>query len=59
MFKDITEIRDVTFRSSHPEAFLKESVLKICNKSRGEHPCGSVISIKLQSNFIEIALQHE
>ena len=27
--------------------------LKICSKFAGEHPCRSVISIKLQSNFIE------
>ena len=27
--------------------FLRKGVLKICNKFTGEHPCGSVISIKL------------
>ena len=26
-------------RSSHPERFLVKGVLKICNKSTGEHPC--------------------
>ena len=46
------------FRSSHPEVFLGKSVLKICSKFIGEHPCRSAISIKLQSNFIEIALRH-
>ena len=45
-------------RSSHPEVFLRKDVLKICSKFTGEHPCQSVISIKLQSNFIEIALWH-
>ena len=45
-------------RSSHPEVFLRKDVLKICSKFTGEHPCRSVISIKLQSNFIEIALWH-
>ena len=30
-----------------------EGVLKIYSKFTGEHPCRSVISIKLQSNFIE------
>ena len=35
------------FRSSHPEVFLKKSVLKICNKFTGEYPCRSVISVKL------------
>ena len=45
-------------RSNHPEVFLEKSVLKICNKFAGEHPCQSAISIKLQSNFIEIILPH-
>ena len=35
--------------SSHPEAFLRKSVLKICSKFTGEHPCRSAISIKLLS----------
>ena len=54
-----------SFRSSHPEVFLGKGVLKICSKFTGEHPCRSVISIKLQSkatakqsNFIEITLWH-
>ena len=46
------------FRSSHPEVFLREGALKICSKFTGEHPCRSVISIKLQSNFIEITFRH-
>ena len=29
-----------------------------CSKFTGEHPCRSAISIKLQSNFIEISLRH-
>ena len=33
-------------------------VLKICSKLTGEDPCRIVISIKLQSNFIEITLRH-
>ena len=45
-------------RSSHPEVFLEKGVLKICTKFTGEYPCRSVISIKLQSNFIEITLRH-
>ena len=45
-------------RSSHPEVFLRKGVLKIWSKFSGEHPCRSVISIKLQRNFIEIALRH-
>ena len=39
--------------------FLGNGVLKICSKVTGENPCQSVISIKLQSNFIEIILRHE
>ena len=38
--------------------FLVKGVLKICSKFTGEHPCCSVISIKLLCNFIELALQH-
>ena len=47
------------YRSSHPEVFLRKGVLKTCSKFTGEHPCQSVISIKLHSNVIEITLQHE
>ena len=45
-------------RSSSPEVFLRKGVLKVCGKFTGEHPCRSAISIKLQSNFIEITLRH-
>ena len=38
--------------------FLRKGVLKICSKFTEEHPHQNAISIKLQSNFIEIALQH-
>ena len=34
-------------RSSPPEAFLEKGVLKLYSKFTGEHPCRSVISIKL------------
>ena len=44
--------------SSHPEVFLRKGVLKICSKFTGEHPCHSVISIKLLCKFIEIILRH-
>ena len=43
---------------SPPGVFLGKGVLKICSKLKGEHPCRSVISIKLQRNFIEITLRH-
>ena len=48
----------VLSRSSPSEVFLRKGILKICRKFTGEHPCRSVISIKLQSNFIKIALRH-
>ena len=36
-----------------------KSVLNICSKFTGEHPCQNVISVKLQScNFIEIILEY-
>ena len=37
---------------------LKKGVPKICSKFTGGNPCQSVISIKSQSNFIEITLLH-
>ena len=46
------------YRSSPSEVFLRTGVLKICSKFTAEHPCPSVISIKLLCNFIEIALRH-
>ena len=46
------------YRSSHPEVFLRKGILKICSKFTGEHPCRSVISIKLLCNFIKIILWH-
>ena len=46
------------FRSSPPEVFLGKGVLEKCSKFKGKHPSRSVISIKLQRNFIETALRH-
>ena len=45
-------------RSSHQEAFLGKGVLEICCNFTGEHPCRSVISIKILGNFIKITLRH-
>ena len=45
-------------RSSNPEVFSRKGVLKKCSRFTGEHPCRSAISIKLQSNFIEITLRY-
>ena len=58
VFQDHHKKRFYYYRSSHPEVFLGKGVLKICSKFTGEHPCRSLISIKLQSNFIEITLWH-
>ena len=44
------------FGSNCPEVFLGEDVLEVCSEFAGECPCRSVISVKLQSNFVEIAL---
>ena len=44
--------------SSCPEVFIGKAVMKICSKFTGEYPYRSVISVKLQSNFIEITLRH-
>ena len=44
-----------SFRSSHPEVFLRKVVLKISSKFTGEHPYQRLIS---KSNFIEITLRH-
>ena len=43
-------------RNNHLEVFLGKAVNY--SKFTGEHPRGSVISIKLLCNFIEIALRH-
>ena len=48
----------MNIRSSPPEVFLGKGILRICSIFTGEHPCLSVISIKLLRNFIEITLQH-
>ena len=38
--------------------FLGKGALKICMKFTGEYSCHCVISRKLLSNFIQIALRH-
>ena len=45
-------------KCSRSEVFLGKSALKICSKFTGEHPCRSLISIMLLSNFIEITIRH-
>ena len=46
------------FQKQPSRGFLRKCVLKKCSKFTGEHPYRSAISIKLQSNFIEITLWH-
>ena len=46
-----------SLRSSRPEVFLGKGVMKICSKFTGERPCQSMISLKLESNFMEITLR--
>ena len=47
-------LRGKIIRSSYSEVFLGKVFLKICSKFTGEHPYGSAILIKLQSNFIGV-----
>ena len=54
----ISSSKLIHFRSNPPELFLEKSVIKICSKFTGEHPCQSVISLKLFCNFSEITLRH-
>ena len=48
----------ISLRSSRLQVFLGKDILKIWSKFTGDHPCRSAISIKLQSNFIEMVLRH-
>ena len=50
--------RGVTHQGGIDQGGIFWIPLKICSKFTGEHPCRSVVSIKSQSNFIEITLQH-
>ena len=58
MFRFIGKNVNKITRSSHQEVFLGKGVLKIWSKFTGEHPCRSVLSIKLICNFIENTLLH-
>ena len=46
----------VSFQKQPSRGVLRKMGSKICRKFTVEHPCLSVISIKLQSNFIESTL---
>ena len=45
-------------RKSHLDIFLRKGVMKICSTFTEEHPCRSVISLKVLCSFIEIVLRH-
>ena len=45
------------YKSSRSKVFLGKGVLKICRKFTGEHPCQSVMSIKLLSNYSNLILR--
>ena len=41
------KVNVLKYRTSFLDVFVGKGVLKICSKFTGEHPCQSVISIKL------------
>ena len=51
LFLTNTQQNSCLSRTSLPEVFLGKDVLKTCRKSIAEHPCRSVISIKLFRSF--------
>ena len=50
---------DLDLQKQPSRGVLIKNVLKICSKFTEEHPCRSTISLKFQSNCIEITLRHE
>ena len=46
------------FQQKSSVGVIVKSVQKIRSKFTGEHSCRNMISIKVQSNFIEITLRH-
>ena len=49
--RNVTKIFEI--QKNRPEVFLEKGDQKIYSKFTGEHPCQSVITIKLQSNLSE------
>ena len=48
------EMFNIIFIQEHPyKGVLGKDVRKLCSKFTGDHSCGSAISIKLESNFVE------
>ena len=48
-----------TYQPPMRDLIIEHHLMKICSKFTGEHPCQSLISIKLLRSFIEITLRHE
>ena len=59
ILQNTSSLKGLNFRSSPLNRLLGKGVLKLCSKFAVEHPCRSVISVKLLCNFIEITLRHE
>ena len=55
---EVSVYKKVIDRSLSSEVVARMCSVKICSKFTGEHPCLSVMSIKLLCRFIEITLCH-
>ena len=58
LWTQVIRVVNTTKEHKQPSRRVRKTVLKMCSKFAGEHPCRSVILIKLQINFIEITLRH-
>ena len=54
----IPQSSDCNLQKQPYRGVLRKWCSEICSKFTGKHPCRSVISIKLQRNFIEITPRH-
>ena len=58
LWTQVIRVMNTTKEHKQPSRRVRKTVLKMCSKFTREHPCRSVILVKLQSNFIEITLRH-
>ena len=58
LWTQVIRVVNTTKEHKQPSRRVRKTVLKMCSKFAGEHPCRSVILIKLQINFIEITLRN-
>ena len=56
--REVWDEANINIQKQPFRVFLGKGVRKIHSKLTREHPCRSVISIKLLRNFIEITLRH-